>query len=87
MVTIIGGDAEIFYHSGHPCRLLVADTDDLDVGMVEGVAQQVAHVEVVKVDSGNANFHKSGFAQFKSESCKRKSRGSIAIKRPGSKLI
>ena len=42
--------ADGFFHAG---RLFVANTDDLGIGMLVGVPKQIAHVEVVKVDSSN----------------------------------
>ena len=49
----IAGEAKLadgFLHAG---GLLVRDANDLGVGMFVGVAEQVAHVEVVEVDAGD----------------------------------
>ena len=54
------GEAEFAHGFLHARGLLVGDADDLGVRMFVGVAEQVAHVEVVEVDAGdfpNLSFH------------------------------
>ena len=53
MKTRSGGNGEVLGRLPCASRLLVADADDLGAGMLEGHAQQVAHVHVVEVDAGD----------------------------------
>ena len=39
---------------------VLPDAGDFHAGMLVAFPQQIAHVEVVKVDSGNAYFHEAG---------------------------
>ena len=44
----------------HARWLFITQSHQLDLRMTGRHPQQIAHVEVVKVDSGNAYFHEAG---------------------------
>lgn len=48
------GEAKVFLRAGHARRLFVTDGDDVGCGVVEDLTQQVAHVEMIKVDACDA---------------------------------
>ncbi len=50
------GEAEIALGVHEACGLLIADADDLGIRVLGGLAQQVAHVEVIEIDAGDAPF-------------------------------
>lgn len=50
------GEAEIPLGVHEACGLLIANAHDLGVRVLGGLAQQVAHVEVIEIDAGDAPF-------------------------------
>ena len=46
-------DAQLADGLFHPFGVLVTDADDLDLRMLAGHAQQVAHVEMIEVNAGD----------------------------------
>ncbi len=49
----VRSEAEVARRVAHALRLLVGDADDLRVGTLESVPEEVAHVEVVEIDPDN----------------------------------
>ena len=52
-MSAVARQAEFANGFVHPARLLVTNADHFGSWMVLGELEQVAHVEVVKIDAGN----------------------------------
>ena len=57
------GEGEVLLGADHALEVFVTDGDEVGVGVIEDLAEQVAHVKVVEVDACDAPlFHGSRFA-------------------------
>ena len=52
----VRGNGEISDRVGHPGGLRIADADDLRIGVLVRLTQQVAHVGVLETDAGDPRF-------------------------------
>jgi hypothetical protein len=50
------GDVEIFDHCLHARRIGIADSRDLHAGMLMALAQEIAHVHVIKIQAHHFEF-------------------------------
>ena len=72
----VRAEAEVLRRLLHPGRLFVADADDLHVRMLESLPKQIAHVEVVEVNTRDAPAFHVGRAPGVTE------RGPVGKRRP-----